>query len=64
MDAFWAIGFVDSVPDLSQYPALCPSPRLLSGAALLLMPTKLSVSLLPSCLIMKELDKAKERSGL
>lgn len=59
MDAFWAVGFVDSEPGLSQYPALCPSPRLLSGAVLLLMPTKLSGRLLPSCLILKELDKAQ-----
>lgn len=64
MDAFWAVGFVDSVPGLSQYPALCPSPRLLAGAALLLMLTELSGRLLPSCLILKELDKAKDGTRL
>lgn len=47
MDAFRAAGFVDSAPDLPHFPALCPSPRLLSGSVLFLTPTRLSARLLP-----------------
>lgn len=60
MDAFRAVGFVDSAPDLPHFPVPCPSPGLLSGSVLFLI---LTSCLLGYSFLIPDFERIRQGQG-